>query len=164
MDTCDGTFAAAAMVHDAALTLASDAAEGTERDRYLGVAARLGAVLESSPNRLEVLDASPRVVERSGRIRTFVEMIEDEPGDDATRFRLTMVLMRALIWDPANPKSAHDAIRHNRELIRYQSLLIGKRLDEIRRRRDSRGGISNPSSSSNELERDVQAGSGRGRA
>jgi hypothetical protein len=129
----DETLLAAALVHDAALTLALDASDAAQCQRYLGVAARLGLTLEEQPCRPAILAASPRVVERSGRVRTLVEMIEDQPGDDASRSRLVMLLLRALIWDEADPASNREVIRQKKELIRYQRLLIERRLDDLRR-------------------------------
>jgi hypothetical protein len=133
----DTWIAAATTIHDAALTLA-DSVDDSDRDRYLKVAVRLGATLEAQPTRSQVLAASPYVLERSGRIRTLVEMIEEESGDDATRLRLAILLMRALAWDHTFPVPGVERIRQNRELIRYQRLLIGQRLDELRRLRASK--------------------------
>jgi hypothetical protein len=101
---------AAALVHDAALTLAEDADVAADRGRYLGVAVRLGMVLDVRSTRAQILMASPYVVERSGRVRTLVEMIEDEPGDDASRLRLVTLLLRALTWSPADSTPTRELI------------------------------------------------------
>src|SRR3954447_20463173 len=119
----DQTLLVAALLHDAALTLAAHASDADERRRYLGVAVRLGVALEEQPSRPAILAASPRVVETSGRIRTLVEMIEGQRGDDASRSRLVTLLMRALIWTEADPVAGLEAIRLNGELIRYRQHL-----------------------------------------
>jgi hypothetical protein len=129
------TLDAASTVHDAALTLAADSQDVRSRDRYLSVAVNLADAMLGPPDRSRILAASPRVQERGGRTRTLVEMIEAEPVDDSARYRLAMLLMRALIWDPADPGSAREVIRRNSELIRYQRLLIARRLHELRQRK-----------------------------
>jgi hypothetical protein len=128
-----GDTTSADLVHDAALELAGRAGDASDRDRYLEVAVRLGVALEARTTRAIVLEASPHLVERSGRVRSLVEMIEDEPGDEASRFRTAQILMRALIWDPAHPSSALESVQRNREMIRYHRQLIDRRLDELRR-------------------------------
>jgi hypothetical protein len=128
-----GDTTCADLVHDAALELAGRAGDASDRDRYLEVAVRMGIALEARTTRAIILAASPSLVERSGRVRSLVEMIEDEPGDDASRFRTAKLLMRALIWDPAHPSAAREAVQRNREMIRYQRQLIDRRLDELRR-------------------------------
>jgi hypothetical protein len=123
----------AALVHDAALTLADDAADTADRDRYLGVAVRLGMVLDACSSRDQILAASPYVVERSGKVTTVVEMIEYEPGNEAARLRLVTLLMRALLWEPATRASAREVTLYNWDLSRYHQHLIGRRLDELHR-------------------------------
>jgi len=92
---------AAEIVHAAAEALALEASEAREASRYLLAADRLSAVLDSPrAGRQQLLMASPAVVEKSGRNRTLIEMIEAEPGDEASRLRLAKVLFRALLWRP----------------------------------------------------------------
>jgi len=92
---------AAAIVQAAAEALATEATESREASRYLLAADRLSAALDSPrTNRHRVLRASPAVTEQSGRFRTLIEMIESEPGDDASRIRLAKLLFRALLWRP----------------------------------------------------------------
>ena len=92
---------AAAIVRDAAEALADEARDAAEAARYLLAADRLsrGARL-ARVGRRRLLLASPAVIERSGRTRTLVEMIEAEPGDDEARLRLAKLLLRALVWRP----------------------------------------------------------------
>ena len=63
------------------------------------------AFLGAGPGRAEILGGSPYVIERSGRARTIVEMIEHEAGDDEWRLRLSKLLLRALVWEPAGSGS-----------------------------------------------------------
>jgi hypothetical protein len=127
-------FPAANLVHDAALRLAEVAAAPDDAARYLEVAVALGVALESRPSRREILAASPRVVERSGRVRTVVEMIEDEPGDDQSRLRPVTLLLRALIWEPPDPAALSRQMgQFRRSLIHYRGELIRRRLGGLRR-------------------------------
>ncbi len=92
---------AARIVQKAAELLAEEASEAREVSRYLLVADRISAVLESSrPSRQRVLKTSPALIESSGRSRTLIEMIEAEPGDEDARLRLAKLLFRALLWQP----------------------------------------------------------------
>jgi hypothetical protein len=127
-------FVAANLVHDAALTLAEVATAPDDAARYLEVAVRLSVALESRPSRPQVLAASPRIIERSGRVRTVVEMIEAEPGDDESRLRLVTLLLRALIWEPPDPAALSRQMGlFRRALIHYQGELIRRRLGGLRR-------------------------------
>ena len=137
LDAADPSMAAAYLVHDAALKLAVDADEAVHRDYYLNIAARLGSVIDASPTRSEIMAASPQRVGPSGLGRSLVEIIEDEPGEESGRFRLAVLLMRVLTWDPTAPTAALDVIQHNLVLLRYQRSLIDRKLDEIRRSRGS---------------------------
>jgi hypothetical protein len=96
----DGIRHAARLVLEAARSLAEDAAGG-DAARFGPVARQLSDVLGDGAGRAEILAGSPYVVERSGRARTIVEMIEHVAGDDESRLRLARLLMRALIWEPA---------------------------------------------------------------
>jgi hypothetical protein len=92
---------AASIVRDAAEALADEAREASESARYLLAAGRLESALGSprvAGQRL--LLASPALTDSAGRNRTLVEMIEEDPGDDADRLRLAKLLFRALIWRP----------------------------------------------------------------
>ena len=81
-----------------------------ESARYRLAADRLARALESPRvGRSRLLLASPAVLERSGRSRTLVEMIEAEPDDDEARLRLAKLLLRALVWRPETfPYPADD--------------------------------------------------------
>jgi hypothetical protein len=89
---------AARLVMEAALSLANETTG--DPSRYRSVAESLAAALAARRRRLGILTASPYVVERSGRVRTVVEMIEHEAGDDAALARLSTLLLRALEWQP----------------------------------------------------------------
>jgi hypothetical protein len=82
----------------ASLALAHETAG--DPSRYRSVAVSLANALANRRNRPGILAASPYVVERSGRVRTLVEMIEHEVGDDASLIRLSRLLLRALEWHP----------------------------------------------------------------
>ena len=91
----------AQIARDAAEALADEAYEVREGSRYLLAANRLTAVIDSpSIGRQRLLMASPAVTEMSGRSRTLIEMIENEPDDDSARLQLAKLLLRALIWRP----------------------------------------------------------------
>jgi hypothetical protein len=94
----DPSREAARLVMEAALSLA----HGTAGDsaRYRSVAESLAESLAARRDRGGLLAASPYVVERSGRVRTVVEMIEHEEGDDEALLRLARLLLRALEWHP----------------------------------------------------------------
>ncbi|WP_435011996.1 hypothetical protein P12x_006109 (plasmid) [Tundrisphaera lichenicola] len=86
----------ATLVRDEARALAD--ADPADAGRYRQAASGLEAALRDGGNRETILRVSPFVIERSGRFRTIVEMIEDEPGDDEARRRLARLLLRALEW------------------------------------------------------------------
>jgi hypothetical protein len=85
---------------EAALSLADEATGDSAR--YRSVAESLADALAARRDRIGILAASPYVVERSGRVRTVVEMIEHEAGDDAALARLSKLLLRALEWQPSS--------------------------------------------------------------
>jgi hypothetical protein len=91
---------AARLVIQAARSLA-EGATGPDAAWYGSAARDLSAGLAGGPGRAEILAASPYVIERSGRPRTIVEMIEHEAGGDEARLRLARLLLRALAWEPA---------------------------------------------------------------
>ena len=92
---------AARIVRDAADSLGSEVEDLTESARYFLAADRIAAALRPVRfDRRRLLGASPALVERSGRTRTLVEMIEAEPEDATARFRLARLLFRALLWEP----------------------------------------------------------------
>jgi hypothetical protein len=63
------------------------------------IARALADVLKnSSASRGMILAASPFVIERSGRVKTLVEMIEQAGDDEAANFQLARLLLRALEW------------------------------------------------------------------
>ena len=91
----------AGVVRDAARFLAEQSADGPESARFRHVADRLASALDSTRlGRLRLLTTSPALTERSGRNRTLIEMIAEEPGDDEARLRLAKLLLRALNWRP----------------------------------------------------------------
>ncbi len=97
----DSLIHAAQIVRDAADSLGSEVEDLTESARYFLAADRIAAALRPARvDRRRLLGASPALVERSGRTRTLVEMIEAEPEDDAAQFRLARLLFRALLWEP----------------------------------------------------------------
>jgi hypothetical protein len=109
LDVPDGTLTscssririAAAIARKAAEELAGVDLISPESARYLLAAERLARALESPEiGRSRLLQASPAVLEPSGRTRTLVEMIAAEPDDDEARLRLAKLLLRALIWRP----------------------------------------------------------------
>ena len=92
---------AAQIVQRAAEALAEESSEAHDVDRYLLVADRISAALDlARPSRQRILRTSPALIEKSGRTRTLIEMIEAETGDEAARLRLAKLLFRALIWQP----------------------------------------------------------------
>jgi hypothetical protein len=92
---------AANIVRDAADELAEATLDASESARYRVAADRLAAVLGSPRvGRLRLLGASPALTERSGRNRTLVEMIGEDPGEIDARVRLAKLLLRALRWRP----------------------------------------------------------------
>jgi hypothetical protein len=91
----------AGIVRDAAQALAEERFDTPESARFRHVADRLTSALNSSRRgQGGLLMISPAVTERSGRNRTLLEMIAEDPGDDETRFRLAKLLLRALSWRP----------------------------------------------------------------
>jgi hypothetical protein len=97
----EGLRHAAAIARDAAEFLAGEPVPTREAARYLLAADRLTQALELPQiSRHRLLMASPAVLERSGRSRTLIDMIDAEPDDDAARLRLAKLLLRALIWQP----------------------------------------------------------------
>ena len=65
----------------------------------LAVAEDLGqAIANPNVTRSLLLYASPRVVERSGRVKTLIEMLEQEAGDSAYLARLARLLLRSIQW------------------------------------------------------------------
>ena len=99
-----GLRLAAQLARDAAEALADETSDPRDAARYLFAADRLSAALDSPhAGRQRLLMASPAVTETSGRSRTLIEMIEMveyDPNDDAYRFRLAKLLLRALVWQP----------------------------------------------------------------
>jgi hypothetical protein len=92
---------AAQIVRDAAEVLADEARDASQSGRYLLAADRLNMQLGSlRVARRRLILASPALIERSGRTRSLVEMIEAELSDDDYRLRLAKLLFRALIWRP----------------------------------------------------------------
>ena len=92
---------ASSIVLASAEALADDLSDAREASRFLLVADRLSALLESPTTpRQRFLEASPSLVEQSGRHRTLIEMVEADQGDYSDRLRLAKVLFRALIWRP----------------------------------------------------------------
>jgi hypothetical protein len=91
---------AARLVMGASLSLAHETTG--DSSRYRSVAVSLANALAARRNRHGILAASPYVVERSGRVRTLVEMIEHEVGNDAALIRLSRLLLRALDWELPN--------------------------------------------------------------
>ncbi len=90
---------AAIVALEANEVLASETTEPLRAVWYRQAADRLSAALEDpEATRQRLLSASPALVELSGRARTLLEMIEDDPGDDQTRLRLAKILLRALSW------------------------------------------------------------------
>jgi hypothetical protein len=100
---------AATIVRDAADSIANDETDPQAVASYLRAADRLDEALNSpeiSPRR--ILRASPALTERSGRVRTLVEMIEAEPVEDHARLRLAKLLFRSLIWHPESFPGRRD--------------------------------------------------------
>ena len=96
-----GLRLASRIVRDAAKALAAEARETSEAARYLMVADRITKIVDSPrTSRQQLVLASPALTERSGRRRSLIEMIEEDPGDDGYRLRLAKILFRALIWRP----------------------------------------------------------------
>jgi hypothetical protein len=95
------SLTAARIVQSAAEALAQETSAMADISRFLFAADRIAAVLESPrPTRQRLLLSSPAVTERSGRSRSLIEMIEADPGDETSRFRLAKLLFRALLWRP----------------------------------------------------------------
>ncbi len=98
---CSDLLLAAGIVRDAAQALAEEALDSFDAARYHSLANRLARVLESPrAGRQRLLLTSPALTERSGRNRTLIDMLEDDPGDAAARLRLAKLLLRALVWRP----------------------------------------------------------------
>ena len=94
---------AARIARDAAESLANEATDPREVDRYLLAAGRLSSALDSPlAGRRRLMMASPAVTETTGQVRTLVEMIEmiEDEADDTYRLRLARLLLRALVWRP----------------------------------------------------------------
>ena len=95
----DPSFAAGHVAAMAARSLIDDATIVADARRLDAVDRSLSAALaDPDALRADILDASPFVVERSGRVRTLVEMIEDDEAQGAERLRLAMLLLRAIEW------------------------------------------------------------------
>jgi hypothetical protein len=95
----DPSLLAARLIVMAARSLANDHTVTVDASLCRAAAASLaGALARPLVHRADILAASPFVVERSGRSKTLVEMIENEDGDDAAKIRLARLLLRAIDW------------------------------------------------------------------
>jgi hypothetical protein len=99
MPSHDPGHVAARLIITAARSLCSDSTVFIADDRCRAVAEALTRALAvPHARRADILDASPSIFDPSGRIKTLVEMIEEEDGDDAAKLRLARLLLRAIEW------------------------------------------------------------------
>ena len=90
---------AARQIVAAARSLLTDMAVDVDRGRCLAVALAIeDALADPDASACDILSASPFVVERSGRVRTLVEMVEADESQGEERFRLARLLLRAIEW------------------------------------------------------------------
>jgi hypothetical protein len=92
-------LSAARLVVRAARSLVTDPAVEIDAGRCRAIADSLArALARPHANAVDILKVSPFVYERSGEVKTIVEMIMNIEGDDATKFQMGRLLLRALDW------------------------------------------------------------------
>jgi hypothetical protein len=90
---------AAGQIIVAANSLIGDPTIVIDRCRCRAIARALaGALANPHARRADILAASPFVIERSGRDKTLVEMIEEDESEGAAKLRLARLLLRAIEW------------------------------------------------------------------
>jgi hypothetical protein len=95
----DPSHDAASLIIEAARSLIDDTAVVVDRGHCRAVAQALASSLaRGDACRADILAVSPSIVERSGRVKTLVEMVEEDGGDRAARLRLARLLLRAIDW------------------------------------------------------------------